>query len=63
MLKFIKHHMEGIAGIEIFPLISLILFFTFFVGLLIYVFYADKNRFNQISRLPLDLNEDEHEQD
>lgn len=62
MLKFIKHHMESIAGIEIFPLISLVIFFVFFVGLLVYVFTADKQKINEISRLPLDSNEDNHEQ-
>jgi len=54
--------MESIAGIEVFPLISLIIFFVFFVGLIIYVWKADKDRFQQISRLPLDLNDDDHEQ-
>lgn len=60
MLKFIKHHMETIVGIEIFPLISLVIFFVFFVGLFIYVARADKKQINQISRLPLDQNEDDH---
>lgn len=46
--------METIAGIEIFPLISLVIFFAFFVGLTIYVFKADKKRFNEIANIPLD---------
>jgi cytochrome c oxidase cbb3-type subunit 3 len=54
--------MDSIAGIEIFPLISLIIFFVFFIGLIIYVWKADKERFQKISRLPLDLNEDDNEQ-
>lgn len=58
MLKFIKHHMETIVGIEIFPLISLVIFFVFFVGLFIYVAMTDKKQINEISRLPLDTNED-----
>ena len=58
MLKFIKHHMETIVGIEIFPLISLVIFFVFFVGLFIYVAKTDKKQINEISRLPLDTNED-----
>lgn len=61
MLKFIKHHMETIAGIEIFPLISLIIFFTFFVGLTIYIMRADKKQINEIANLPLDENEDTNE--
>ncbi len=61
MLKFIKHHMDTIAGIEIFPLISLIIFFVFFVGLFIYVLTLKKKYINEISRIPLDSNEENHE--
>ncbi|MFT7233745.1 MAG: cytochrome c oxidase cbb3-type subunit 4 [Cyclobacteriaceae bacterium] len=61
MLKFIKHHMETIAGIEIYPLISLIIFFVFFVGLFIYVLTLKKKYINEISRIPLDSNEENHE--
>lgn len=61
MLKFIKHHMETIAGIEIFPLISLVIFFVFFIGLTVYVIKADQKRFREISNIPLDANESGHE--
>ncbi|MEO9476456.1 MAG: CcoQ/FixQ family Cbb3-type cytochrome c oxidase assembly chaperone [Cyclobacteriaceae bacterium] len=61
MLKFVKHHMETIAGIEIFPLISLIIFFVFFVGLFIYVAKLKKPLINEISQIPLDSKEDNHE--
>ncbi|HAB26526.1 MAG TPA: CcoQ/FixQ family Cbb3-type cytochrome c oxidase assembly chaperone, partial [Xanthomarina gelatinilytica] len=33
MLKYVKNHMETIAGVEIFPIISLLIFFIFFVVL------------------------------
>lgn len=58
MLKFIKHHMETIAGIEVFPLISLIIFFLFFLGLFVYVFQSDKRKIDEISRLPLNTEND-----
>lgn len=61
MLKFVKHHLETIAGIEIFPLISLIIFFVFFVGLFIYVAKLKKPLINEISQIPLDSKEDNHE--
>lgn len=64
MLKFIKHHMETISGIEIYPMISFLLFFSFFVLMLIYVIKADKKRLSRISQLPLDdesLNTISHE--
>ena len=55
MLKFIKHHMEGIAGIEIYPLISFIIFFLFFLTLAIWAFGADKEFIKKQSQIPLDL--------
>ncbi len=54
MLKFVKHHMESITGIEIYPLISFIIFFTFFVLMLAYLIKADKSRMEKIAALPLD---------
>ncbi|WKN41138.1 CcoQ/FixQ family Cbb3-type cytochrome c oxidase assembly chaperone [Tunicatimonas pelagia] len=54
MLKFIKHHMETITGIEIFPLISFLIFFAFFVVLLIWVFRSSKEYIAEVEQLPLD---------
>lgn len=53
MLKFIKHNMETIEGIEIFPIISLIIFFTFFVGLFIWVATYKKETIEELSNIPL----------
>lgn len=53
--------METIAGIDIYPLISLVIFFVFFVGLTIYVFKTDKKVFDKISNIPLDSNSTDHE--
>ncbi len=54
MLKYIKHHMESITGIEIYPLISLLIFFIFFVVLFWWVFTAKKDYINAVSNIPLD---------
>ncbi|PKP44888.1 MAG: CcoQ/FixQ family Cbb3-type cytochrome c oxidase assembly chaperone [Bacteroidetes bacterium HGW-Bacteroidetes-12] len=54
MLKFIKHNMETIAGIELFPIISLLIFFTFFSGLLIWVLKTKKAYINHVENLPLE---------
>jgi len=54
MLKFVKHHMESIDGIEIFPLISLTIFFLFFAGMLVYVFKRKKKDWEAISNIPLE---------
>ena len=54
MLKFIKHHIESIAGIEIYPLISLGIFFIFFVGLIAYVLSMSKKQVSLMESMPLD---------
>ena len=54
MLKFIKHHLDTISGVEIYPIISLVLFFTIFVIMLVYVFKIPKKNIEEVSNLPLD---------
>ena len=54
MLKFVKNHMESITGIEIYPMISLLIFFTFFVVLFWWVFTAKKDYIKTVSNIPLD---------
>lgn len=54
MFKFVKGYMESITGIEIYPIISLLIFFTFFVGLFWWVFTAKKEYINEVSKLPLE---------
>lgn len=54
MLKYVKNHMETITGIEIYPLISLVIFFTFFVVLFWWVATAKKEYITKVSNIPLD---------
>lgn len=54
MLKYIKNHMDSISGIEIYPIISLLIFFIFFVALFWWVFTAKKEYINKMSEIPLD---------
>lgn len=54
MLKFVKNHMESIAGIEIYPIISLLIFFLFFAGLFYWVLTAKKEYIDRMSDIPLD---------
>jgi hypothetical protein len=54
MLKFIKHNLEGIEGIEIYPIIALLLFFTVFVTMLIIVLKLPKKSIDEVSQIPLD---------
>lgn len=60
MLKFIKHTMETIGGIEIFPMISFLIFFIFFIALFVWVIRMSKSEVSQMAALPLE--EDENEQ-
>lgn len=54
MLKFIKHHMETITGIGIYPTISFVIFFLFFAGVMIYFFRSDKKQIDKLKNIPLD---------
>lgn len=58
MLKFVKNHMDSMSGIEIYPLISLLIFFPFFVILFWWVITAKKDYINKVSNLPLDNQND-----
>ena len=54
MLKFVKNHMDSIEGIEIYPIISLLIFFIFFVGLFWWVYTAKKDYIDAMSDIPLE---------
>lgn len=58
MLKFVKGHMESIAGIEIYPVISLLIFFLFFVLLFWWVFTAKKEYIRNMEEIPLEPEND-----
>jgi cbb3-type cytochrome oxidase subunit 3 len=49
MLKYIKEH-----AVNIYPIFSLLVFFLFFIVLLYYVKKMDKNKVEEIRKLPLD---------
>ena len=46
--------MSTISGITIFPLISMVLFFLIFLGIVFWTFKADKSYLKKMSELPLD---------
>lgn len=56
MFEQIKHNMETIAGVEIYPILSLLIFFLFFVALGIWVFSYKKEKISELSNIPLDDN-------
>jgi len=63
MLKYIKHHLDTIQGVEIYPIISLVLFFLVFTTMLLIVLKMPKSNIDELSNLPLDndLKDNNHE--
>jgi len=63
MLKYIKHHLDTIQGVEIYPIISLVLFFLVFTTMLLFVLKMPKTNIEELSNLPLDndLKDNNHE--
>ncbi|MDX1544587.1 MAG: CcoQ/FixQ family Cbb3-type cytochrome c oxidase assembly chaperone [Christiangramia sp.] len=59
MLKFVKGPLESIDGVEIYPIISLLIFFIFFTALFWWVFTARKDYIRDVSNLPLELSNDQ----
>jgi cbb3-type cytochrome oxidase subunit 3 len=60
MLKFVKGYMESIDGIATYPMISLLIFFIFFVGLFVWVFTASKEHIKEMSEIPLENNDEQN---
>jgi cytochrome c oxidase cbb3-type subunit 4 len=51
-MKFINY-LESITGIGFYPLLSLIIFFVFFLGVFFYIIKGRKEYFDMLSALPL----------
>ncbi len=56
----IRNYLESIEGVEIYPLISLIVFVIFFVVMLVWMLKIDKNYINEMEQLPLDSNKNKN---
>ncbi len=54
MLRYIKHNLTGIDGVNVYPMISLLLFVIFFVVMFLYVARMKKSRIDELSALPLE---------
>ncbi|MBT8387056.1 MAG: cbb3-type cytochrome c oxidase subunit 3 [Ignavibacteria bacterium] len=52
----IRNLLQSIEGVEIYPLISLLVFIIFFVVILVWMFRIDKNYIKKMEQLPLDSN-------
>jgi len=58
-----KHYFEQIHNVEVWPIISLSIFFIFFLCLMLWVWRADKHYINTMKNLPMegDSNDFENE--
>lgn len=57
MFKFIKQYAETINNVDIYPMISLFIFFSFFIVLLVFVKKMKKERVEVLSNLPFEKEE------
>ena len=55
-MKFINY-LTSITGIGVYPLISFVIFFLFFLGVTVFVIKADKNYIKRLADIPLDTEE------
>lgn len=53
MMKNIKYYLENETGMDFFGLFSLVIFFLFFSGLLIYVYRMNKAEIEELKNIPL----------
>jgi len=56
MFKFIEGHITSIEGVEIYPIISMLIFFIFFALLISWVLTAKKEYVDEMSQIPFESN-------
>lgn len=49
-----KSVLQSIEGIAIYPIFTLLLFFSFFVAMVVWVIRMDKKKINLLSHLPFE---------
>ena len=53
-----KYYFDQIENVERGPVISLIIFFTFFIALLFWLWKMDKKHINKMKNMPLENNDE-----
>ncbi len=53
-MKIVMNTLERIQGVEIYPIISLVIFFSFFAIMTFLVFNLDKGYINDMKNMPLE---------
>ena len=57
MLRYIKHNLTEMIGVEIYPIISLLIFVLFFAVVIWRTFRMTKSEVSDYSNIPLDSDE------
>lgn len=57
MLRYIKHNLSEISGIEIYPIISLLIFVLFFAIVIWRTMRMSKAEVSELSNIPLESDE------
>ncbi|PID56944.1 MAG: CcoQ/FixQ family Cbb3-type cytochrome c oxidase assembly chaperone [Ignavibacteriae bacterium] len=52
-MKF-SNYLSSIENVSIYPIITLIIFFTVFVGAVIWIYTRDKEYISELENIPLD---------
>lgn len=52
-MKF-SNYLSSIENVSIYPIITLVIFFAVFVGVLFWIFTRDKNYISELENIPLD---------
>lgn len=52
-MKF-SHYLSSIENVWIYPIISLIIFFTVFIGAVIWIYTRDDDYITELKNIPLD---------
>jgi cbb3-type cytochrome oxidase subunit 3 len=52
-MKF-SYYLEQISGVSIYPVISLVLFVTFFILVTLWIYSIDKDEIRRIENIPLE---------
>ena len=54
MLRFIKHNVDSIDGVAIYPIVALLTFFIVFIVMIFIVLKMNKKHMDEISNYPLE---------
>ena len=58
-MKIVMNTLSEIHGVEIYPIISLLIFFIFFVVMAYFVFNLDKGYISDMKNMPLEEDEND----